>query len=297
MKKVNLMLFLVLTVNSFAQRYDFQMRNALPQLSNPAYVGTAATPRLNYGIMLRNPQLSSSTTLHYLSHDQYVEQLHGGVGLQLVGQSISPNFSSVATALLAYSYQLDITDKLTLAAGVEAGYATERHNYGYFTTNNVDSIVARHFFDYSVGIAGYTEHFYGGVRFSPFNAPSYLSEQTTMRANFWQAHLGYVLTPFTNKDLAFNISSTYTRLNSFQQLGLQVFFNTKRFSVGVNYIESDAVQFFGGVNFWQLMLRLSHEQQLTKLSNSSANSTALTLTYNFKKEPVRKSRAMDITLF
>lgn len=139
MKKVNLMLLLVLAVNSFAQRYDFQMRNALPQLSNPAYVGTAATPRLNYGFMLRNPQLSSSTTLHYLSHDQYVEQLHGGVGLQLVGQSISPNLSSVATALLAYSYQLDLTDKFTLAAGVEAGYATERLNYEFIFPYLVDS--------------------------------------------------------------------------------------------------------------------------------------------------------------
>lgn len=301
MKKVHLLFIILISLAStgFAQRFDFSIRNALPQFSNPAYVGTAESGRINYGLMVQDFGISDNSITNFIGYDQYFLDLHGGLGVALYDQQFANNSIKRSAAELNYAYQFHLGEKLTLSTGLGLAYRNDRVDFGQIYPYTNDSIETFHYMDYSLGIVAYTKHFYAGLRYGQYQHHFFFPHPYKYTTRNYNAHVGYEFSHFKNKNLSFNTSIHYFYQEGFQSLGLQAFFSTRRFSIGAQWKSRDQMILFGGIKFWHMEVKFAHAIQLSQLAPASAlnTSSAVTLQYTFQNKHERQSLPLNMSLF
>jgi type IX secretion system PorP/SprF family membrane protein len=234
-----------------AQDPEFTQFYANPLYLNPAFAGTNRCPRVAMNYRNQWPSLSGTFVTTSVSYDQHVETLQGGLGLMVMNDRAAQNTLNTFNVSGIYSYQQPISKKFSLKAGLQATYFQKSLDWSRLTFG--DMIDPRKGFiyetadvpregringvDFSAGVLGFSDKFYGGFAVHHLNEPneSLITGVSRLPMKF-TVHAGAVI-PIQKKrkDAQANISPNvlYRRQGEFQQLNLGMYVNKGPLVAGV----------------------------------------------------------------
>lgn len=88
---------------------------------NPALAGIEGVSRLSIGYRNQWPNSGSSYVTYQANYDQFVEKLHGGVGISIMNDRQGSGVFNSNSIDLIYNYQFRATRKLSFSGGIQAG--------------------------------------------------------------------------------------------------------------------------------------------------------------------------------
>jgi type IX secretion system PorP/SprF family membrane protein len=316
MKKTLLFFLATLTAIGFssnlvqAQDAEFTQFYANPLYLNPAFAGTARCPRLCMNYRNQWPSLSGTFVTTSASYDQHVETIQGGLGLIVLNDRAAQNTLSTTTLSGIYSYQQPITRKFSIKAGLQATYFQKSLDWSKLTFG--DMIDARKGFiyetqdiprggrvsnvDFSAGILGFSDKFYGGFAVHHLNEPNESLIVGTSRLPMkFTAHAGAVI-PIQKKrrDAEANIAPNilYRRQGEFQQLNLGMYVNKGPLVAGIWFRgllfgEKYRDSFITTIGIQTDVIRFgySYDVTISALTPSTGGSHEVSLTINFDCRP------------
>ena len=169
-----------------AQDAEFTQFYANPLYLNPAFAGTMRCPRLVMAYRNQWPSLTGNFVTTSASYDQQVKLLQGGVGVIVVNDRAAQGTLNTTSLGGIYSYQQTISKKVSLKAALQATYFQKTLDWSQLTFG--DMIDPRKGFiyqtqdlqrggnvkalDFSAGVLGFSEKFYGGVAVHHLNEPN-----------------------------------------------------------------------------------------------------------------------------
>ena len=102
-----------------AQDVGFSQFYANPLYLNPGFAGTAVAPRISLNYRAQWPGLVSAFTTVSASYDQYVNDLHGGVGVLLMTDRVGDHGAlSTNMAGVIYAFNFRISRTINISAGL-----------------------------------------------------------------------------------------------------------------------------------------------------------------------------------
>ncbi len=315
---LSLALFILAAITNVANAQDaaFTQFYANPLYLNPAMAGSANCPRISMNHRNQWPSLKSAFITNSISYDRNIESLHGGLGLQIFNDIQGEGALSNTQVSLIYSYQLQVSKKLTILSGIQASYQQRAldktklffgdqidPNYGFVfpTQENValfsDNIS---YTDISLGLMAFTKKYFFGMALHHITEPedafistSYLPKRLTIHtgANFAIGNaraMGLIMDdgPFITPNLL------YMSQNGAQQLNLGLSLTNQSFSGGLyfrnNFTNSDAVLVVLGYESNGIRLGYSYDYTISELMGSSGGAHEVSLTIQMACRPKRK---------
>jgi type IX secretion system PorP/SprF family membrane protein len=289
-----------------AQDPEFTQFYANPLYLNPAFAGTARCPRVCVNYRNQWPSLSGSYVTYSTSYDQHVETLQGGLGIIVMNDRAAKSTLNTTTVSGIYSYQQPINRRFSIKAGLQATYFQKSLDWSKLTFG--DMIDPRKGFiyetadiprggsvsnvDFSAGILGFSDKFYGGFAVHHLNEPNESLIVGVSRLPMkYTAHFGAVI-PIQKKrkDAEANISPNvlYRRQGEFQQLNLGLYVNKGPLVAGVwfrgllfgeKYRDSFITTI--GVQTEVVRFGYSYDVTISQLTPSSGGSHEISFTINF----------------
>ncbi len=181
-------LFLQFASPAKAQDLVFSQFNNLPLLLNPALTGTALAPRV--GLAYRNQwqQTPNAFVSYYLAADHFLPEANSGVGISLMSDSQGDGLYSTTAINLHYAYNMNLSNKTSLAMGFEGGATQARIRLDKLvfldqlsqsangqvlaaTNENLPQNTDKWYGDLGFGAMIFGEKFYGGLAGRHLNAP------------------------------------------------------------------------------------------------------------------------------
>ncbi|MEX0986923.1 MAG: PorP/SprF family type IX secretion system membrane protein [Bacteroidales bacterium] len=205
---------------------------------NPSLAGIEGTPKLFIGYRNQWPNTGSSYITYHASYDQYVEKLHGGLGVRMVNDRQGDGVFNAYNLDFMYAYQFQATRRLSLSGGLQAGLG-QRHfdpsslQFGDMfnpvtgglrtdiTPENI-SLYNVIYPDFGAGVSAFYGNFYGGIAmhhlFSPVVTDS--NDPTGKIPRKLTVHFG-ALIPIIEKQLGKEVMQLSPNMVIIQQLNIQ----------------------------------------------------------------------------
>ena len=318
MKKIRLLLYFLIffftTKVGSAQDPEFSQFYAAPVYLNPAYAGTTFNPKIHLNFRDQWPALAHAYVSYAVSYDQYIEALHGGIGVVLLGDRAGGGIYQSIQAAAIYSYQLNISDKFAIKAGFQGTFIQKRLDLtkvffydqidpigGFYSASNIlnpsgevlpaDPTV--NLFDVSTGILAYSEHIFGGLAVKHLTQPeeNFIEGTGSQLPLRFTLHGGAVLN-FGGKNrgnATFSPNFMYTQQASFRQLNVGSYLK-KEFIFGgawfrYNISNADAVILLIGVQEGVFKLGYSYDLTLSSLGSNTGGSHEVSITLDFDELP------------
>lgn len=325
MRNFKTLIFLVLAfifcLDANAQDPEFTQFYAAPVYTNPAMAGTGTCNgggrvALNY----RNqwPSLPGTFITTSASYDQHFDNIGGGVSLLLLDDRAGEGLLRSQTVSAGYSFQLDVNRKFTLRFGIEGQYGQRSIDWqrlrfedqideslGFvnetaetFNNNSVG------FANFSTGILGYTERFYGGIAVHNLIEPnqSFFGNPDAIVPRRYTAHSGLVIPLDGRKNPQSSISPNvlFMLQNKFTQMNIGFYYNKGPFVTGLwfrqtfgEYGNSDALMAL--VGFRKDKFKFGYSFDLTVSDARSAAPSSHEISTGIEwcaKKPNRKYRRL-----
>ncbi len=143
---------------------------------NPALAGSSKCPRMVLNYRNQWPGIEAAFKTYSVSYDQYLEPISGGLGAQIMQDIQGKNAINTINFNLIYSRTTNITNKLSIKTGFQAGYYRRSINWANFVfpdmlsltgsrlpTQEIPSETAKNYVDFSSGIIGFGKNYYFGL--------------------------------------------------------------------------------------------------------------------------------------
>lgn len=112
---------LMLTAAAGAQDIGFSQFYANPLYLNPGFAGSAVAPRISLSYRAQWPGLVSAFTTVSASYDQYINDLHGGIGAIVMTDRQGDHGALRTTMMgLMYAFRFQISREIYISAGLQA---------------------------------------------------------------------------------------------------------------------------------------------------------------------------------
>ncbi|NQX99152.1 MAG: type IX secretion system membrane protein PorP/SprF [Flavobacteriales bacterium] len=297
-------LTLFLTNNLFAQDPEFTQFYANPLYLNPAFAGTAHCPRVSLNYRNQWPGISGSFVTTSASYDQHVDALSGGVGLLVWNDQAGEGTLSTTNVSGIYSYQIPVTRRFSIKAGIQATWAQRKLDWSkltfgdqihdrrgfIFTTQEVQRDEPANYVDFSAGVLGFSEKYFVGFAVNHLTEPdeSVIQGVSPLPRKF-TFHAGAVL-PVESKGEPASLSPNV--LVQFQQNFLQInygmYFSKGPIIGGLWYRNSDSFIALIGFQTGILKFGYSYDITVSKLTNTTAGSHEFSTGLNFDCKPKKR---------
>ena len=121
---------LLMTAAAGAQDIGFSQFYANPLYLNPGLAGSAVAPRIAVVYRGQWPGLVSAFTTVSASYDQYVNDLHGGIGA-IVMTDRQGDHGALTTSMvgLMYAFRFQVSSKINISAGLQASLVNNALNW------------------------------------------------------------------------------------------------------------------------------------------------------------------------
>ena len=310
-----------------AQDPEFSQFYANPLYLNPALTGAEICPRaiLNY----RNqwPGLAKSFVTYSASYDQYVNKLHGGVGVMVNMDNAGDGILKTTQASLIYAYSLQASENLFINMAVQGTFMQKSLNWDLLKFGDQidpqqgfipgvptaevppdNSSVAQA--DFSAGLAfGWKGILHGGLGVNHLTEPdlAFYSENTNKIPMKITGHLGVNIN-LEEGGMGFSEDSEpkfylapnllYQQQGDFHQLNAGVYIIRLPIVIGTwfrhNFENADAIIVLAGFNYKNLKIGYSYDITLSKLKSNTGGSHEISLAWQFNCiEKKRKLRAIN----
>ena len=302
-----------------AQDPEFTQFYANPLYLNPAFAGSSRCPRMVMNYRNQWPGINRTYITYSASYDQHVDAMSGGLGISVTNDQAGDGTINTLNASVMYSYYLPVTNSFSVKAGVQAAFAQKSIDWTKLTfgdmidnklgfispTNETDPGKTVTNVDFSAGILGYSSSFFiGGAAhhlLEPDEAlipgtPSPLPMKIT-------AHAGAIIpvgstssrhkrrsrrNPNTLPESSISPNILYQKQKDFQQLNLGVYVTKGPLVGGLWYRNEDAFIVLVGLQTTNFRFGYSYDVTISKLSNASAGSHELSMTFQFNCRPKKK---------
>jgi type IX secretion system PorP/SprF family membrane protein len=310
LKKFFLGIILISGLLADAQDAQFSQFYANPLYLNPAFAGSQRCPRVNLNFRNQWPGLPSSEGKTFVtysaSYDQHFDGINGGVGLLVLQDRAGAGTLNTTNVNLMYSYQLQVNRKFTIRAGMQAGYLQKNVDWNNLTfgdqidprrgfiynTNEIPITNGVRTVDFSAGVVGYTDMFYGGFAVHHLTEPNEslttASPPSPLPKKF-TVH-GGALIPLGDRNSSFSISPNilYQRQAQFSQINFGVYASKGPFVGGLWLRNKDSFIALVGITYEMLRVGYSYDLTVSQLTNRSGGSHEISLAMQF--ECKRKSK-------
>lgn len=302
------MLFMVGMHGANAQDVGFSQFYANPLYLNPAFAGSKVAPRISLTYRAQWPGLTSAFTTVSASYDQYIPDLHGGIGaMVLTDRQGDHGLLSTSFVSAMYSFRFQVSREIYINLALQASLVNGRlfwdQNYMRFgdqidpengfvnqTSATAPENTSKIYPDFAAGAMVYAQAWYAGFAAHHLSQPSqgfYSEDRVPMKFTFnagglinlaeekrRQSSLGLgqpVISP----------NFIYQYQGGFHYFNYGLYLDWMPFLVGVWYrngIEnSDAFIFMVGVQQNYFKVGYSYDVTVSELANSTAGSHELSL--------------------
>jgi len=302
--------------SAWAQDPEFSQFYAAPVYLNPAFAGTTVNPKFHINFRDQFPSISHAYVTMAVSYDQYFEDFHSGLGVQLLGDVAGEGIYSTYTILGVYSYQANLSRGFALKFGLHGGMTQKRLDpakifYGdqinpitgfYDPGNNINPTTETSALNNTLlhaelgtGFLGYSEYFFFGGSVKHINNPvqTFRSDFTARLPARYTAHIGAAI-PFGGKrnDVTLSPNILYTQQASFRQLNAGTYLKSGPVFGGAwfRYVfnNPDAVIITIGAQFGIFRSAYSYDLTLSDLSGHSGGAHEISVTLNLDDLPEAK---------
>jgi type IX secretion system PorP/SprF family membrane protein len=244
-KIITSMVLLVLNVK--AQDVTFSQFNSVPLYFNPAFAGSVEKSRL--ALSYRN-QWSSAYQTYYLSYDQAIKKLHGGVGLISYNDNEGEGVINTFYTALVYAPKFNVTNKIAVSPAVKIGYRRGSvnsskltfgdqidPNRGLIYPSNEPALISRNSIDISSGLVINTENFYAGFSVDHLNNPniSNIKGSKSLLPEKYVIQLGYTYQENDSADYSILSSALYENQAGFNLFQFNLLQRYKWAMVGIGW--------------------------------------------------------------
>ncbi len=304
-------LFLITFIlgKSFAQDPEFSQFYANPLYLNPAMTGITICPRAVGNYRNQWPGIGKAFNTYSFSYDQYVDALHGGLGLLVTADRAGGGNLNTTTISLMYAYKFNLTSHLQASGAVKAGYYQRRlvwenlrfedmidpqNGFTLPTAEKQPDNLSVGVPDFSAGVfLGYDDLVYGGIAVDHLSQPKigFYNDNSTILPMKFTVHAGSVISLRTNgsadEDREFSISPNilYQQQFQFHQLNVGLYLTIDPFVGGLwfrhNFENPDAIIPMIGVHYKNLRVGYSYDYTVSKLKSVSGGAHEVSASWQF----------------
>lgn len=293
---------------AYSQDPEFSQFYANPLYLNPALTGASVCPRLIGNYRNQWPAVGNAYITYNASYDQYVNFVHGGLGLLFTADRAGAGNLNTTAISLSYAYMFKITDHLNASAGVSGGYYQRTLDYadlqfedmidpqaGFVlpTSEKAPDNTRVGVLDLSSGVMlSYDDLFYGGIAVSHLTQPKigFYTDNDTKLYMKYTVHAGSTInlrSGGADEEREFSISPNilYQQQFKFHQLNLGLYLTVDPFIGGLwfryNFENADAIIPFVGVHWKNLTAGFSYDVTLSQLKGASGGAYEATAQWQF----------------
>ena len=300
LKWVLLGAMLLASVPGGAQDVGFSQFYANPLYLNPAFSGTAIAPRISLSYRGQWPGLVSAFTTVSASYDQYIEDLHGGIGAIIMSDRVGDH-GALSTNMLGvmYAFNFRVSREVNISAGLQLSAMNTRLRwddylrfpdqidaelgFSYATGAQPPDKLSNWAIDFNAGAVAYGKKWYAGIAASHLTQPNvafYSEDRVPLKLTVHgggyinvseeerrQSSLG-LGTPIISPNIVYQYQGGQHYFNYGLYLDWMPFIVGVWFRNGIN--NADAFIFQVGVQQDYFKVGYSYDVTVSKLANSTA---------------------------
>ncbi len=292
----------------YTQDPEFSQFYANPLYLNPALAGATICPRVMGNFRDQWPSIGGAFVTYNAAYDQYVDAIHGGVGLLVTADRTGGGKLNTTEISLIYAYKFNISAKLTAAGAVQAGYYQRHLSW--------DNLVFEDMIDPRLGVVqptkerapdnptigapdfaagvmlGYNEQYYGGVSVSHLSQPKfgfYSANNSRLDMKF-TIHAGGVINlkeggDGDNREFTISPNILYQQQFKFHQLNVGTYLTIDPLIIGVwfrhNFENADALIPFLGVHYQNFRFGFSYDVTVSRLKGVTGGAYEASASWQF----------------
>lgn len=178
------LLCLFASLSAKGQVLQFSQPWAFASYLNPAFTATGEQGTLHMGYMQFSVAGWNDYAAYYAGADYYVDALHGGVGMSIIGEREAEGALQTYQAGASYAFQFQVSKRIVASLGLQAQLLLRQYNPAAFvfedmlrglTASNTGEVFekrVRYLPDFSVGGVISWPQFFVGTSVRHLNAPS-----------------------------------------------------------------------------------------------------------------------------
>ena len=293
----------------FAQDPEFSQFYANPLYLNPALAGVTICPRATASYRNQWPGLGKAFNTYNVAYDQYVNFLHGGIGVLVTADRAGGGNLNTTVISLMYAYKFNLSTHLQASGAIKAGYY-QRH-LAWENLTFEDMIDPQGGFilptsekqpdnstvgvpDFSAGIfLAYDDLVYGGIAVDHLTQPKigFYADNSTPLYMKYTVHIGSVINLNKNgsadEDREFSISPNilYQQQFNFHQLNIGLYLTIDPFVGGLwfrhNFENADAIIPMLGFHYKNLRVGYSYDYTVSRLKGVSGGAHEVSASWQF----------------
>lgn len=270
MKRI--LIFILISVNTFAQDPFFSQYNTQNQYLNPGLSGSNGAGKVGLGYRKQWPGLNATYTTFLSSYEQYLHKIRGGLGFNFLYDAAGNGMIKTFRPELIYAAHFELLNKkLILRPGISVAYATKKFyfgpidhaaiNSGQMYAISIPEKTTVSYFDISGGMVFNFGPFTGGYAIHHLNTPS---EGLTTNYPLPAKHTFHFSGVFGSKEArGFSISPhvLYMKQSYATQLVPGITTKFSRLLIGAAYRDGDALIFQAG--YVNSLFRIGYSYDLT----------------------------------
>lgn len=312
------------TITAYGQDPQFSQFYASPIYLNPAFSGSAVCPRMTLNFRDQWPSISGTFVSYAAAYDQHFERLSGGVGVLFMGDRAGQGTINTNSISAIYSYKLDVSRSFSMRAALQATFQQkslnwdnltfgdmidEKYGFVYNTQEQRPGTLTKGYVDFSAGLLGYTENFFGGVAVHHLTQPEEGFISISKLPRKYTAHAGYVIDikrksrrSRSISDINISPNILYMQQMQFHQLNYGFYYNYYPFVAGMwfrqNFENPDAFIVLFGVQQETFKFGYTYDLTVSKLTNVTGGAHEISFMYQFPcPEKRRRVRAINCPSF
>jgi type IX secretion system PorP/SprF family membrane protein len=296
-----------------AQDAEFSQFYANPLYLNPALSGAEICPRAVANYRNQWPGLAKSYVTYNASFDQYIDKLHGGIGVLLNVDNAGDGILKTTQASLIYAFSLRASENLFINMAIQGTFYQKSLDWnllqfgdqiedpqdgfskqtGETPPDNTSVVVP----DFSAGVVfGWKGILHGGVAVHHLTEPElafYKQNENTLpmkitghmgvNINLEGGGMGFAEDSEPTFYIAPNI--LYQQQGDFHQLNAGVYIIRLPIVLGTwfrhNFENADAVIMLVGINYQNLKIGYSYDITLSKLKSNTGGAHEVSLAWQF----------------
>jgi len=292
-----------------AQDPEFSQFYANPLYLNPALAGVTICPRATASYRNQWPGLGKAFNTYNVAYDQYVNFLHGGIGVLVTADRAGGGNLNTTVISLMYAYKFNLTTHLQASGAIKVGYYQRHLAWENLTFEDMldpqggfilptsekqpdNSTVGVP--DFSAGIfLAYDDLVYGGIAVDHLTQPKigFYAENSTPLYMKYTVHVGSVINLHKNgsadEEREFSISPNilYQQQFNFHQLNIGVYLTIDPFVGGLwfrhNFENADAIIPMLGFHYKNLRVGYSYDYTVNRLKGVSGGAHEVSASWQF----------------
>lgn len=316
MKKGYLLIIFSVVVYSycFGQDPTFSQFFSNRLYLNPAFAGTSTCPKLTLNYRNQWPGIDNSFVTYSASFDQQIDEINGGIGVQLMTDRAGEGVLNTTSAAFMYSYQFQVNRKFSIRAGFQAtifqksidvsnlrfgDMIDSRRGFVYQSQEQIkdDKVI---YPDFSFGMIGFSKKLYFGGAVHHLTAPDEGFLDQAILPMRITGHFGAKIPlGIRREDQSWSPNIIFQTQGTSMELNMGNYFSKGPLVVGMWYRASikgnrDAVVMLLGLETDKLKIGYSYDFTVSQLNGQTGGSHEISISYSLPC-PTKKIRFETIS--